>query len=81
MGAKVSIAFDPAKTYNENIDAFLANLETRHAEFGALLRQHISILTEDVEDDTSRRQARDKFNRLVKQRLDELASRSKEDSD
>lgn len=77
----MSIDFDPTKTHTENLHAFLANLETRHAEFGALLREQLHILTDGVEDDVSRRQARDKFNRLVKQRLDELASRYEEDHD
>lgn len=77
----MSIDFDPTKTHTENLDAFLTNLETRHAKFGALLREQLRVLTDGVEDDVSRRQARDKFNRLVKQRLDELASRYEEDHD
>ena len=69
------MAFDPTKTHSENLDAFLASLETRHAEFGAILREQLPVLTNGVEDDLTRRQARHRFNHLVKQRLDELASR------
>jgi hypothetical protein len=80
MGARVSIAFDPMKTHSDNLDVFLTSLETRHAEFGSLLRQQVAILIDGVEDDASRRQARDKFNRLVKKSLDELVDRGEEGS-
>lgn len=76
MGPRVHIVFDTAKTHSQNLDDFLADLETRDAQFGALLRQLMPTLTGGVEDDVSRRQARDKFNVLVKQRLDELASQN-----
>jgi hypothetical protein len=77
----MSFTFDPTKTHSDNLAAFLASLETHHADFSLLLRQYLSILTDGVDDDVSRRRARDKFNLLIKQRLGEFVDRNEEDGD
>lgn len=66
------VFLDPEKTHAENVNAFLEDLEVKNLPYAAILREHLTTLTADVCDDASRRNARDNFNRLVKQRLDEL---------
>lgn len=61
--------FDPDLNFDENLEVLLADLDGRAPALSVILRKHLHLLTEG-DDDASRRQLRDTFNRRVKAELD-----------
>ncbi len=72
-----SFYFNPADSFEENLDSFLQHMANEDAELGSVLRAEASRLKGAV-DDSRRRIARTDFNEAVKIALDKMLSASKE---
>ena len=67
--------FDDTKSFDDNLDDFLAYIKESDPEMGQILNDNISAL-KDVSDDASRRRARAEFNLNVVKALGGLAKES-----
>ena len=63
--------FDSTKSFDDNLEAFLAHMEAEDTEMGKILRDNISKL-KLANDDASRKRARADFNKSVTAALDDL---------
>lgn len=68
-------AFDPDKSFDENVAAFRAHVEVRDPECARILFDNLDTLTGDG-DPSRARQRRAQFNATVAQVLDALAARA-----
>lgn len=64
------LKFDDTKSFDENLELFLAHMEAEDSEMGAVLRSNIDTL-KGVPDDSARRRARADFNSKIVSALDE----------
>lgn len=71
-----SFIFDQNKDFTENLNAFIDCCSSESAEFAAILRDNIGLLTA-ASDDDSRRKARATFNKTTLSKLDSLQKQSK----
>ncbi len=64
--------FDQSKTFEENCQAFIDELETRDAELAAVLRENWDQLMTIVQGGESSSRNRADFNAVISAALDEL---------
>jgi hypothetical protein len=67
--------FDESKDFSANFERFLAHMEGKDAEMGAILRAYVQSLL-PATDDAARRGARAVFNLGVTPELDKILERS-----
>ncbi len=75
-----TLHFDDTKSFDENMEAFLAHMDNIDSELGTVLRAHIDQLR-DVYDERSRKDARTGFNDGVLVALDEILTNTLEEDE
>jgi hypothetical protein len=66
------VHFAEDKSFEENLEVFLAVADNLDAEMAEILRRHVQVL-KSCRDDASRRASRDAFNSAVLEDLKSLA--------
>ena len=67
----MSFSFDDTKSFDDNLNLFLDEMDKDDPEMSAILRANLSTIS-NAHDDQSRRAARIRFNGAVKVALDAL---------
>lgn len=72
-----ALNFDETKKFDDNLETFLAYMDSQDSELGAILRANVNEL-KGASDDSDRRRARTEFNNKIIAALDE---KEQEDTD